>query len=104
VSKGEAMERSNLNQRDYWNNNRSASIVLLGIGIIGLMYFIRVGYDFIYQQNVNNRLISLREVIKKENSELENISDLLNDSEYYSIYVREEFQFNGSNVIKIPKG
>lgn len=96
------MERSNLNQRDYWNKNRSASIVLLGIGIIGLMYFVRVGYDFVYQQNLNNRLISLRETIKTENIELENISDLLNDSEYYSIYVREEFQFNGNNVIKIP--
>jgi hypothetical protein len=96
------MERSNLNQRDYWNNNRSASIVLLGIAAIGLMYFVRVGYDFVYQQNLNNRLVNLREIIKNENTELENISDLLNDSDYYSIYVREEFQFNGNNVIKIP--
>lgn len=96
------MERSNLNTRDYWNNNRSASIVLLGIGIIALMYFIRVGYDYVYQVNLNNRLTTIRATIKQENEELENISDLLNDSDYYSIYIREEFQFNGNNVVRIP--
>lgn len=98
------MERSNLNTRDYWNKNRSASIVMLGIGVIALMYFVRVGYDFYYQNNLNNRLVEIRATIQKENQELENISELLNDSNYYSIYVREEFQFNGNNVIRIPKG
>ena len=96
------MERSNLNARDYWNNNRSASIVLLGIGLVALMYFIRIGYDYLYQVNLNNRLTVIRETIKEENQELENISDLLNDSDYYSIYIREEFQFNGDNVVRIP--
>lgn len=96
------MERSNLNARDYWNNNRSASIVLLGIGLVALMYFIRIGYDYLYQVNLNNRLTVIRATIKEENQELENISDLLNDSDYYSIYIREEFQFNGDNVVRIP--
>jgi len=96
------MERSNDKVRHFWNNNRSASIVFLGLATIALMYFVRVSFDFVNQTIINRRLNELRSIIRTENQELENLSELLNDGEYYSIYVREEFQFNGDNVIRIP--
>jgi len=51
---------------------------------------------------INKRLEVIRAEITKENVYLENESDLLHDTDYYSIYIREEFQLNGNNVIELP--
>ena len=86
-----------------WNLNRSTSIVMFGLAIIALMIVLKIVINYSQQEMTNRRLAAIRTEIKEENTYLENESELLHDSDYYTIYIREEFQFNGENVIEIKK-
>ncbi|MDD4584805.1 MAG: hypothetical protein VB122_03155 [Erysipelotrichales bacterium] len=96
------MQRSEERSRSTWNMNRATSIVLFGLAVIALMFVLKIGIDYYKQYKINERLNELRSDIIKENEYLENASELLQDSDYYSIYIREEFQFDGENIIRIP--
>ena len=96
------IKRSNDTIVRKWSLNRSTSIVMLGLAIIALMLVAKMIISYSHQSMINKRLELIRAEITKENVYLENESDLLHDTDYYSIYIREEFQLNGNNVIELP--
>lgn len=86
-----------------WSSNRSASIVMLGLAVIALMFVVKMILNYSHQFITNQRLEAIRADIAEENENLEAESELLRDTDYYAVYIREEFQLHGDNVIKIPR-
>ncbi len=97
------MQRSDAKSVRKWNINRSTSIVMIGLAAIGLMFALKIVLTYASETTVNKRLEQIKQEIIEENEYLEHESDLLHDGDYYSIYIREEFQLNGNNVIRLPK-
>ena len=85
------------------SSNRSLSIILLVISAVLLAVSLKVIIDFVMVNNERSNLLSIKNQILAENEQFKNTNDHLGDDSYYDIYVREEYQFEGNNVIKFPK-
>lgn len=96
------MQRSDAKSVKKWNANRSASIVMLGLAAIAVMLAIKICIDYTSASTTNKRLANIKQEVLSENEYLERESELLHDNDYYSIYIREEFQLDGNNVIHLP--
>ncbi len=97
------MQRSESKSVRRWNANRSASIVMLGLSIIAIMLVVKIVIEYSSASATNKRLAVIKNQVLAENEYLEKESELLHDNDYYSIYIKEEFQLNGNNVITLPK-
>ena len=95
------MKRSEEKEVKIWSKTRSGSIVLFGFAIIALMYVAKVSYDFITLQIQNNSLTHLKQEILNENIELTSDNPHLGATDYFSIYVRDNYLYDGEKFVQI---
>jgi hypothetical protein len=95
------MERSQQKEVRIWSRTRAGTILFLGFGVVALFYVVRVGYDFVTLQAENRYLNELKQEIIDENIQLTSDNPYLGDSNYFSIYVRDNYLYDGENFIKI---
>lgn len=98
------MERSRYDKVNRWNQNRSGTIILLGVSVIALMIAGKIVIDFFASWNQSVELTARKEAIQEENNQLENANEYLSD-EYYVVYVRDGYQIqtgDSSYYIVLP--
>ena len=95
------MERSHLDKVNRWSQNRSGTIILLGVSVIALMIAGKIILDFFVSWNESAELTARKEAIQEENDLLEHANEYLSD-DYYVVYVRDGYQIqNGDSTYYI---
>lgn len=77
--------------------NRFLTYVLLFAGIFALCYSTRQIVSYISTKKENNDLQQQLSSLKEANENLENLNDKLKDKDYFSIYVKDKYQYSPSN-------
>lgn len=85
------------------SSNRAMSIILLCISCVLIIVSVKIIVDFVMVNNERNDLVAMKEQLLKEREEYKSINSHLGDEYYYDIYVREEYQFQGDDVIRVTK-
>jgi len=90
------MERSHLDKVNRWSQNRSGTIILLGVSVIALMIAGKIVFDFFVSWNQSVELTARKEAIQAENDLLEQANEYLSD-DYYVVYVRDGYQIQNGD-------
>ena len=82
--------------------NRTFSYIVLITGIFAVCYSVKsiTNYAILRKENqdLENKLLELKE----ENENLEIINEKLHDKAYFSVYVKDKYQYSSSNDSIIP--
>jgi predicted membrane protein len=97
------MQRSNRAEVERWSQNRAGSIVMIGLSLIAIMVMIKVVFETASLYIKQQKLEVMKEKLQKEIDDLENRNAYLSDSSYYTIYIEDDFQLSGGNIIVIPR-
>ena len=97
------MQRSNKAEVDRWSQNRAGSIVMIGLSLIAIMVMIKIVADTASLYIKQQKLETIKSKLEKEIEDLEDRNAYLSDSTYYTIYIEDDFQLSGGNIIMIPK-
>ena len=97
------MQRSNRAEVDRWSQNRAGSIVMIGLSLIAIMVMIKIVADTASLYIKQQKLETIKSKLEKEIEDLENRNAYLSDSTYYTIYIEDDFQLSGGNIIMVPK-
>lgn len=97
------MQRSNRAEVDRWSQNRAGSIVMIGLSLIAIMMMIKIVADTVILYSKQIRLEKIKTQLEQEIEDLENRNAYLSDSSYYTIYIEDDFQLSGGNIIMVPK-
>ena len=97
------MQRSNRAEVDRWSQNRAGSIVMIGLSLIAIMMMIKIVADTATLYIKQLKLEKIKTQLEKEIEDLENRNAYLSDSSYYTIYIEDDFQLSGGNIIMVPK-
>ena len=103
MRKEKPVEQEKTNGNKMLSSNRSLSIILLAISSVLIIVSLKVIIDFIVVNTQSSNLIKLKNQYLEEREEFSKINSHLGDEHYYDIYVREEYQFQGDNVIRVPR-
>lgn len=95
------MERNPYKQVRVWSKSRAGSFVLLAFSAVILLYVIKVSFDFITLQSEKQRLNVIKQQIIDDNIELTIDNPTLNDPNYFTVYVRDNYIYDGSKFKKI---
>lgn len=95
------MERSSYKNVKIWSKTRAGSVLLLGFSLIALFYVVKVSIDFFALQIEGRHLNELKQQIIDENIELTSDNPYLDNPNYFSIYVRDNYLYDGKNFKKI---
>ena len=98
------MERKS-NQRIFRKTiNRVFSYFLLIIGIFSLSFSLSKIYEYVQVSKENDALNYKLVEIRQENDRLRLLNAKLDDDSFLSFYVKDGFQYDGSNIVRINKG
>ena len=97
------MQRSNRAEVDRWSQNRAGSIVMIGLSLIAIMVMIKIVADTASLYIKQQKLETIKSKLEKEIEDLEDRNAYLSDSTYYTIYIEDDFQLSGGNIIMVPK-
>ena len=91
------MERTKngINARKFLN--RFLSYVILFFSIFALCYSIKQISDYIVVKNENTELEKTLSELRESNEKLETLNDKLKDKDYFSIYVKDKYQYSSNN-------
>ena len=83
--------------------NRTLSYVVLCFGIFAVCYSIKSITNYALTKKENQTLEKQLSDLKSENDKLEIINTKLKDKNYFSIYVKDKYQYssNDNNIIPI---
>jgi len=96
------MQRSNRAEVNRWSQNRAGSIVMIGLSLIAIMIMVKIAIETASLYIKQQKLETIKDKLQKEIDDLENRNAYLSDSTYYTIYVEDDFQLSGGNIIMIP--
>lgn len=82
--------------------NRALSYVILVASIFAVCFSIDKLTSYIKAKNDNKVLIERLDDLKNENNKLENLNSKLKDKNYFSIYVKDKYQYSPSDGSIIP--
>lgn len=83
--------------------NRSLSITFFIASIILIICSVVIIISCVTTNIERQRLLSVEKSLKEEYEEYKIQNEHLRDEHYYEIYVREEYQYDGKNVIRLPR-
>ena len=83
--------------------NRSLSVTFFIASIILIVCSIVIISACITTNVERHRLLNIEETLRKENEEFTILNEHLQDGHYYEVIVREEYQYDGKNVIRLPR-
>lgn len=76
---------------------------MIGLSLIIIMIIIKIVADTASLYIKQQRLEIIKENLQKEIDDLEDRNAYLSDSSYYMIYIEDDYQLSGGNIIMIPK-
>lgn len=82
--------------------NRSLSYVILVASIFAVCYSAKKIIDYSVVRKENQNLERQLEALKEENDQLEIINEKLKDKDYFSIYVKDKYQYSSNDNSIIP--
>ena len=82
--------------------NRSLTYLILFFSIFALCYSIKRIVDFVKIKNESSILESRLNELREENENLENLNNKLKDKDYFSVYVKDKYQYSSNNDSIIP--
>lgn len=77
--------------------NRSLSYVILLFGIFAVCYSANSVIEFISLKKENKDLKEVLSDLKEENDRLGILNEKLKDDDYFSVYVKDKYQFSSNN-------
>ena len=83
--------------------NRFLSYIILLSSIFALCYSVKKITDFVVIKRENESLEKQLANLKEENDRLEILNEKLKDKNYFSVYVKDKYQYssNDNNIIPI---
>lgn len=82
--------------------NRSLSYVILIASIFALCYSIKTITNYAIIKKENKVLEQKLTDLKEENDRLEILNDKLKDKNYFSVYVKDKYQYSSNDNSIIP--
>lgn len=82
--------------------NRSFSYLILLFSIFAVMYSAKTIVNYIQIKNENTVLKEKLNELKEDNKKLEVLNQKLKDSDYFSVYVKDKYQYSANNDSIIP--
>ena len=82
--------------------NRSTSYIVLLLSIFALCYSIKRVTDYVKIKNENIILEEKLTELKNENDRLEILNNKLKDKDYFSVYVKDKYQYSSNSESIIP--
>ena len=82
--------------------NRTISYAILVIGIFGVCYSIKSITNYIVTKKENQTLEKQLSDLKRENERLEITNEKLKDKDYFSVYVKDKYQYSSNDNTIIP--
>jgi len=82
--------------------NRCLTYLILFLSIFALCYSVKRIVDFVQIKNENSILESRLNELREENEKLENLNNKLKDKDYFSVYVKDKYQYSSNNDSIIP--
>ena len=76
---------------------------MIGLSLIAIMMMIKIVADTASLYIKQLKLEKIKTQLEKEIEDLENRNAYLSDSSYYTIYIEDDFQLSGGNIIMVPK-
>ena len=77
--------------------NRCLTYLILFFSIFALCYSVKRIIDFVHIKSENSVLENRLNELREENNKLENLNDKLKDKDYFSIYVKDKYQYSSNN-------
>lgn len=77
--------------------NRSLSYLILLISIFAVFYSVKTITEFAIAKKENNQLEEQLENLKEENDRLEIMNEKLKDKSYFSVYVKDKYQYSSND-------
>jgi len=75
---------------------------MIGLSLIAIMIMVKIAIETASLYIKQQKLETIKDKLQKEIDDLENRNAYLSDSTYYTIYVEDDFQLSGGNIIMIP--
>lgn len=82
--------------------NRFLSYIILIASVFAVCFSIDKIVNYVKVKNDNKVLSERLNELKDENTKLENLNSKLKDKDYFSIYVRDKYQYSPSDGSIIP--
>lgn len=76
---------------------------MIGLSLIAIMVMIKIVADTASLYIKQQKLETIKSKLEKEIEDLEDRNAYLSDSTYYTIYIEDDFQLSGGNIIMVPK-
>lgn len=77
--------------------NRVLTYLVLFFSIFALCYSIKRITDYVNIKNENTELQEKLKDLKNENEKLKTLNNKLKDKDYFSVYVKDKYQYSSSN-------
>ena len=75
---------------------------MIGLSLIALMIIAKLCFQILSLSIKQSQLESIKQDLLEEIENLENRNEYLSDSDYYNIYIKDDFQIGGNNILIIP--
>lgn len=82
--------------------NRTLTYVILFFSVFALCYSVKRISEFATIKKENIELEEKLRQLKDENNKLETLNSKLKDKDYFSVYVKDKYQYSSSNDSIIP--
>lgn len=82
--------------------NRTLTYIILFFSIFALCYSTKQITNYIQIKSENNILEEKLRELKDQNEKLETLNNKLKDTDYFSVYVKDKYQYSSSNNSIIP--
>lgn len=82
--------------------NRSVSYLVLFLSIFALCYSVKRIVDYVNVKNENDLLENKLHELRDNNDKLEILNTKLKDKDYFSVYVKDKYQYSSNNDSIIP--
>ena len=76
---------------------------MIGLSLIAIMMMIKIVAETATLYVKQQKLEKIKVQLEKEIKDLEDRNAYLSDSSYYTIYIEDDFQLSGGNIIMVPK-
>ena len=82
--------------------NRTLTYIILFFSIFAVCYSVKQIINYVQIKNANTELEEKLKELKDENEKLETLNSKLKDKDYFSVYVKDKYQYSSSNNSIIP--
>ena len=77
--------------------NRAFSYIVLLFSVFALCYSIKRIVNYVQIKNENNVLEETLNDLRNDNEKLEILNSKLKDKDYFSVYVKDKYQYSSNN-------